>query len=192
MTESKSNVLLLMLMGIVTLLMVAIIGLFLRMNQLQQAVLEAMASSQVGVMEQEMGLKVGTEAPDFALPDTNGATVSLADFAGQEVLLAFSSTNCPACAEMYPHLKAFSKGGEDVQVMMVSQGSAEENRQLLEEQGFAFPVLPVSDWGDEVMVNYQVPGTPFFYVIDREGVIANADFANTLEQLEALMEGGGG
>ncbi|MEA3338426.1 MAG: hypothetical protein U9R15_00525 [Chloroflexota bacterium] len=38
--------------------------------------------------------------------------------------------------------------------------------------------------------DYQAPGTPFFYVIDGDGVIAKAGFAGTLEQLEALVEGG--
>ena len=90
---------------------------------------------------------------------------------------------------MYSHLRAFSENREDVLVVMISQGSAEENRQLAEEQGFAFSVLPVSSWDDAVMLDYQVPGTPFFYVIDGEGVIANANFASRLQQLEALVEG---
>ena len=189
--ESKLPiVLLLMLMTIVILLMVAIVGLFLRMNQLQREVLVVLASSPMGAPE-ERGLGIGTEAPDFALRDTNGAMVSLGDFAGQKVLLAFSSTHCSACKEIYPHLRAFSESREDVQVMMISRGSAEESRQLVQAQGFAFPVLPVLDWDAPVMLDYQVPGTPFFYVIDGEGVIANAGFANTLGQLEALVEGGG-
>jgi len=66
---------------------------------------------------------------------------------------------------------------------MISRGTTDENRQLVEEQGFGFPVLT---WQDTVAREYQVPGTPFFYVIDREGVIVNAGFAGTLEQLEAL------
>jgi methylamine dehydrogenase accessory protein MauD len=190
--ESKlPTILLLMLMGIVILLMVAIIGLFLRMNQLQREILTALAPLQAGAMEQEMGLEIGTQAPDFTLPDTSGSMVSLDDFAGQKVLLAFSSTHCSACTEMYPHLKAFSESQENVQVVMISQGSAEENQQLAQLQGFVFPVLPVSGWDDEVMLDYQVPGTPFFYVVDEEGVIANAGFANMLRQVEALVEGGG-
>ena len=188
MTESKTDVLLLMLMGVVILLMAAIIGLFLRMNQLQRTVLRTLASSPA-VASAEKGLGIGTEAPDFALPDTNGATVSLGDFAGQKVLLAFSSIHCSACTEVYPHLKAFSENRGDVQVVMISQGSVEENRQLVQDQSFAFPVLSASGWDDPVMVDYQVPGTPFFYVIDEEGLVANADFANTLEQLKALVEG---
>ncbi|MCK4451710.1 MAG: redoxin domain-containing protein [Anaerolineae bacterium] len=189
--ESKlPTALLLMLMGIVILLMVAIIGLFLRMNQLQREVLAALAPLQARAMGQEMGLEVGTEAPDFTLLDTNGSMVSLGGFAEQRVLLAFSSTHCSACKEMYPHLKAFSESREDVQVVMISQGSVEENQRLVQEQGFAFPVLTASGWDDEVMLDYQVPGVPFFYVIDEEGIIANAGFANTLEQLEALVERG--
>jgi len=42
---------------------------------------------------------------------------------------------------MYPRLKAFSENRPDIRVVMVSQGTAEENRQLVEEQGFGFPVL---------------------------------------------------
>ena len=189
--ETRLEVLLLLLMGIVILLMVAIIGLFIRMNQLQSQVLAAMGSFQAGAIGQEMGLEIGTQAPSFTLPNTAGQMVSLDDFAGQWVLLVFSSTHCQACTEMYPHLRAFSESRPDVQVVMMSQGSAEENQQLVQAQGFAFPMLPVSGWDDEVMVDYQVPGTPFFYVIDPEGVIANTDFANTLEQVEALVESSG-
>lgn len=190
--ESKlPTVLLLMLMGIVILLMVAIVGLFLRMNQLQREILTALAPLQAEAMEQEMGLEIGAQAPDFALPDTNGAMVSLGDYAGQKVLLAFSSTHCSACKEVYPHLSVFSESQQDVHVVMISPGPAEENQQLVQAQDFAFPVLPVSGWNDEVMLDYQVPGVPFFYVVDGEGIIANGGFANTLEQLEALVEGNG-
>lgn len=185
--ERRLEILLLLLMGIVILLMMANLGLFLRMNQLQGEVLAALAPLQMGATGQEKGLEVGTRAPNFALSDTAGQVVSLEAFAGQEVLLAFSSTHCPGCIEAWPHLQAFSQREKDVQVVMVSRGSAQENRQLVTEQGFGFPVLA---WDDAIARDYQVPGTPFFYVIDEEGVIVNAGFANTLEQMEALVEGG--
>jgi len=59
--------------------------------------------------------------------------------------------------------------------------------QLVEEQSLSFPILMREDGEAR---EYQVQGTPFFYVIDGEGVIANAGFANTLEQLEVLAVGG--
>lgn len=185
MTESKTDVLLLMLMGIVILLMVTIIGLFLRMNQLQREVLAALEPLQtIGGPE---GLEIGAEAPAFTLVDPTGQKVSLSDFAGQKVLLVFSSTQCPACVNVWPHVKMFSEGERNVRVVMISHGTAEENRQLVEEQGFEFPVLT----GDDVVTQeYQVPGAPFFYVIDGDGVIANAGFAGTLEQLKELVHAG--
>jgi len=129
-------------------------------------------------------LAVGSPAPEFTLTDTEGRAVSLADFAGQRLLLVFASPHCPACREMYPHLKAFSENRPDIRVVMVSKGTAEENWRLVEEQGFGFPVLL---WEDEVASEYRVPGTPFFYMVDGEGVIVNEGFAGSPEQLEALV-----
>ena len=186
MTQSRTDTLLLMLMGVVVLLMIANIGLFLRMNQLQQEVLAALQPLQAMSSRPE-GLEIGTKAPQFTLPDTEGRMVSLEDFAGREVLLLFSSIQCSACAEMYPYLGVFSQRHPDVAVLMLSRGSAEENQSLVEAQGYAFPILA---WDNAVARDYQIPGVPFCYVIDGEGMIANAGFANTLEQLEALAVGG--
>jgi thiol-disulfide isomerase/thioredoxin len=108
---SRAEVLLLLLTGIVLLLMVAIIGLFLRMNQLQRevlAVLEPLRPAQPPA-----GLSPGTQAPAFTLPDLSGRSVSLEALAGQRVLLAFASPHCPACREMYPHLRAFAEEHPD-------------------------------------------------------------------------------
>ena len=182
MSESRTQVPLLMLMGVVILLMAAIVGLFIHMNQLRGEVLTALEP--LRAMRGPQGLDIGTQAPAFTLTATAGQKVSLNDFAGQWVLLVFSSTQCPACTEMWPHLKTFSEREEGIQTVMISHGTADENRQLVEEQGFDFPVLA---WDDAVVREYQIPGTPFFYVIDQEGMIANAGFANTPEQLEALV-----
>jgi methylamine dehydrogenase accessory protein MauD len=177
-----------MLLGVVILLMAAIAGLFIRMNQLQREVLAALAPLQAGAVRQDAGLEIGTTAPDFTLPDTTGQMVSLAAFAGEKVLLVFSSTRCPTCAEMYPNLQTFSESQDGAQVIMISLGSAEENQQLVTQQRFAFPVLI---WDDEVAQNYRVPGTPFFYVINGERKITSADFAKTLYQLETLVKSSG-
>lgn len=52
--------------------------------------MEAFTGSRTGAVE-EMGLAVGTEAPDFGLSDADGAEVILRDFAGQKVLLVFAA-----------------------------------------------------------------------------------------------------
>lgn len=182
MAESKTDVLILMLMGIVILLMVAIIGLFIRMNQLQSQVLIALGPLQA--MRVPEGLEIGTKAPDFSLPDVEGQTVSLNDLAGKKVLLGFSSIHCPACKEVYPDLRAFSEQSRDVQVVMICEGPAEGVQQLANEEGFGFPVLM---WEDSVARDYFVPGVPFFYMIDDEGEVINKGFANSLEQLKEIV-----
>jgi hypothetical protein len=58
----------------------------------------------------------------------------------------------------------------------------------VEEEGFTFPVLPVLAWDEEGVADYRVPGTPFFYVVDGKGMIAEADFAKTEEKLQALVK----
>lgn len=179
MSTDKTDKLLLLLMGIVILLMVMNLGLFLRMNQLQSQVIQALQPFQ-----RPTGLTAGTQAPSFHLADTEGRLVSLPDFAGQRVLLAFSATACRACEQMYPVLKRFREQHPDTALLMISRGSPEENRRLIEE-GLTFPILA---WQDDVAGAYQVPGTPFFYAIDGRGVIAAQGFANSLEQLEEMVK----
>jgi len=108
---SRTEVLLLLLTGIVLLLMVAIIGLFLRMNQLQREVLAALESLRPA--PQPAGLSPGTQAPLFTFPDLSGRSVSLEALAGRKVLLAFASPHCPACREMYPGIR-FCKNWEEL------------------------------------------------------------------------------
>lgn len=186
--NERSNTLVLMLMGIIVLLMVAIIGLFVRMNQLQNQILMSLASLQTGEA-QVIGLAVGTHAPAFTLPNVDGSMISLQDFVGQRILLGFSSIQCPACAQMYPGLKAFSRQGHNIQIILISRGALEENQQLVEAQGFSFPVLTLTQDDLEVGQDYEVPGTPFFYVINERGVVCNAGFASTQEHLESLVSG---
>ncbi len=186
--NDRTNTLVLMLLGIVVLLMIAIVGFFVRMNQLQNQILTSLTSLQTGGA-QTMGLAVGTSAPVFTLPDVDGSMISLQDFVGQRILLGFSSIQCPACVQMYPELKAFSRQGHNIQIILISRGTLEENQQLVEVQGFSFPVLTLTQDDLEVGQDYQVPGTPFFYVINEGGMVCNADFANTQEHLESLVSG---
>lgn len=179
--NSRIEKLLLMLMSVIIILMVMSIGLFLRMNQLQSLVVQALAPLQ-GAFQPSEGLAVGTQAPHFSLTSTGGQIVSLTDYDEGSLLLVFSSTTCPACQDKHPMLKAFNELHPDFTLLIISKGSEEDNQTLVQEQGFTFPVLI---WKDEVADAYQVPGVPHFYVIEN-GMVAYGGFATSVEELENL------
>jgi len=188
MLDNKTNTLLLMVMGIVILLMIAITVLFLRMTQLQRTLIAVLGLPQAqasSAYEEARGLEVGTTAPAFTLSNLEGQETSLTDFQEQQVLLAFTSSQCPPCQQMYPHLQAFSERKANVQIVMITLGSVEENQQLVVEHGFDFPVLL---WEEEMANTYRISSTPFFYVVDPQGVITGKGVANTLQQLELLFD----
>jgi peroxiredoxin Q/BCP len=175
--KNNADILILMLIGVVILLMVVNIGLFLRMNQLQVQVIQALQP-----LQRPYGLSPGTEAPLFALPDTNGTVISLQAFRGKRVLLVFSSIACSACREMYPELKEFQSNPGGISILMVSQASEEENLQLVQNHGFEFPILQLMN---DIKNDYKIPGTPCAYLIDEKGVITSSFLG--LDQLEEYL-----
>ncbi|MEJ2263830.1 MAG: redoxin domain-containing protein [Anaerolineales bacterium] len=183
MNANRIERVMLMLMGIVIVLMIMNLGLFLRMNQIQNQVLDAVQPLQ-DILQVKEGLPPGTEAPSFNLAGTTGQMISLEKFSGQSVLLIFSSPTCSACQQIYPVLKEFTRSYPDISMLMISTGSQEENRILVRDQGFDFPVVSLQK---EVASSYQLPGTPYFYLIDESGVITNSGFASSLEELRSLV-----
>ena len=180
MSKAKTDTLVILLMGIVILLMLANLGLFLRMNQLQTQIALAIEALQ---RSEPTYLPIGTKAPFFNLPDNNGETVSLQDYLGQPIMLIFSSTSCPACKQMYPELKAAYEAYPEGLIMLISYGSEEENWELFQSEGLRIPIL----FGErEVFAAYQVNKTPTFFLIDPEGEIT--DVGNPLGQIEELLQ----
>jgi methylamine dehydrogenase accessory protein MauD len=188
MTHDGSRPLVSFLMFLIVVLMLAIVGLFWRMIQLQRTVLAALGPMQVLTSDATYGsiggLAVGTRAPEFALKDVTGETVALNDFVGQSVLLGFSSPHCPACQAMYQDLRTFTEKNKDVLFIMISLGLENENQRMAQEQGFGFPVLT---GGPGITKTYRIPGTPFFYLIDRNGEVKSKGFANGLAALNLLL-----
>ena len=102
-------------------------------------------------------LSIGTQAPDFTLPDQNGELHSLSDFRGQKVILYFyprdNTAGCTkqACAfgELYPQFR--EKG---VVVLGVSKDSVASHKRFEEKFGLPFTLL--SDTEKEVIQAYDV------------------------------------
>jgi len=119
------------------------------------------------------GLTAGTPAPDFELPDLAGMAHKLQDFRGRKVLLVFFNPACGFCTKMAPDLAQLpvdGAHGEAVPVV-ITTGSADANRQLVEQHKLRCPVL--LDATGEIGTRYKMTGTPTGYLIDEQGVIAS-------------------
>ena len=132
-------------------------------------------------------LEVGTKAPDFTLPDKNGNSVSLKDFAGKKVVLYFyPKDNTPGCTRQ---ACAFAQNYEefkkrDVAVIGVSKDSAASHVKFAEKHDLPFILLSDTElqaiqaydvWKEKKVcgkVGMGVVRTT--YVIDEQGVIEKA------------------
>jgi peroxiredoxin len=117
------------------------------------------------------GLKAGTPAPPFELPDLGGETASLAEQRGRRVLLVFSDPDCRPCEELLPDLARLhrERRSDELEIIMVSRGGLDENRRKAEAFGIEFPVVLQSGW--KLSKKYGIFATPVAFLVNEEGVI---------------------
>ncbi len=122
-------------------------------------------------------LELGTVAPDFTLlnPVTN-QQVSLADFAGKPLLVAFICNHCPYVILIKEAFAKFAKEYQDKGMAVVAinandvanypDDSPEKMAEDVKEFGYTFPYL--FDESQEVAHQYQAACTPDFFMFDAE------------------------
>ena len=114
----------------------------------------------------------GKPAPAFTIKrlDQEGQ-VSLADYAGQPVVLNFWATWCGPCKMEQPVLDwaAENYKGKAVFIGIVFEDTEQNTRRFLEQTGAAYP--QVYDPKSTVAVDYAVSGVPETYFINRQGII---------------------
>src|SRR6266850_3294456 len=116
------------------------------------------------------GLKTGTPAPEFRLPRLDGrGELSLSELRGRRVLLVFSSPHCGPCNTLAPQLEEFHRAHPELELVMISNGEAKENRAKVKEHGLSFPVGLQQRW--EISRRYAMFATPIAYLIGERGVI---------------------
>lgn len=122
-------------------------------------------------------LPLGTAAPDFSLPNTDGKTVSLSDFAGQPALLViFMCNHCPYVKHVAAQLKTLTDQylAKGVAVVAISSNDAEkypdDSPQAMaaekESRGYGFDYLYDED--QSVAAAYAAACTPDFYLFDAQ------------------------
>lgn len=126
-------------------------------------------------------LPLGTKAPDFALPNVDGKTVSLADFAGAKAyLIVFMCNHCPYVIHVAPQLARLASEYQQKGVVVIGINSndvsthpADSPEQMVHEvetRGYTFPYL--FDESQDVAKAYHAACTPDFYVFDQDQKLA--------------------
>jgi peroxiredoxin len=135
------------------------------------------------------GLKAGTPAPSFSLPDIHGRTTALESFRGRRVLLVFSDPHCGPCDALAPELVRLHAEHRDngLAIVMVGRGDVEENRRKADEHGFEFPVVLQDRW--RLSKEYGIFATPVGFLIDEQGVILR-DVGTGADEILALAREG--
>ncbi|MGD1904865.1 MAG: thioredoxin family protein [Leptolyngbyaceae cyanobacterium] len=128
------------------------------------------------VMVSSTMLDLGTQAPDFQLPDVvSGETVSLETFAGKSALLMmFICQHCPFVKHIQDQLAQLGRdyGPKNVGFLAISANSIQTHPQdgpehlktMAETLGFTFPYC--YDATQEVAKAYTAACTPDFFLFD--------------------------
>lgn len=127
-----------------------------------------------------MVLAVGTKAPNFTTKNTNGETVSLADFAGKTVVMYFyPKDDTPGCTK---EAQSFRDNyaeyqGKEIVVLGVSQDDEASHKAFTEKYGLPFQLL--ADVDGSITKAYDVDGGGYSkrvsYIINGEGAITLVD-----------------
>ena len=151
-------------------------------------------------------LDAGDIAPGFTLPDQDGKPVSLADFAGKQVVVYFyPRDDTPGCTkeacQFNDNLAAFKKA--KVPVLGISADTAAKHQKFREKYGLKFPLLTDADhqvgeaygaWGEKTMYGKKTIGViRSTFLVAADGTVdrawyhvkADGHAAKVLEELQS-------
>jgi len=144
-------------------------------------------------------LAVGTQAPDFTLPSTDGQALTLSALAGRKhvVLVFYVGDNTPDCNRQLSSLRddVPELEGLDVLVLGINPASVQAHARYCSQLGLNFPLL--NDAEGQVAAQYGAFNRDrsvqrSVYIVDKSGVIRFAtrgmhwvpEFYETLASLE--------
>ena len=121
-----------------------------------------------------MSTAVGTEAPTFSLPDTDGVEHSPGD--APATLVVFTCNHCPYALAWHDRILAVARDYPDVKVLAISSNDAarypadsyEKMRDRVQADG-GWPMPYLYDETQDVARAYGARTTPDCFLIDAEG-----------------------
>jgi peroxiredoxin len=121
-------------------------------------------------------LPLGTTAPDFKLPDTNGKMVARADFKDTPLLVLFICNHCPYVVHVRTGLAqlGLDYGAKGVGIVAINSNDVDEYpadspakmKEEMQVAGYTFPYL--FDATQAVAKAYRAACTPDIFLFDRQ------------------------
>ncbi len=139
-------------------------------------------------MAQTPRLAVGDKAPDFSLPDADGNTVALSDFAGRKVIVYFyPAASTPGCTkqacDFRDSLAELNEAGLDV--VGISPDKPEKLAKFRDAEGLTFPLL--SDPDKKVLTAWGAFGEKSMYGKTVQGVIRSTFVVDANGKIEVAQ-----
>ena len=121
-------------------------------------------------------LHVGDAAPAFSIKTIDGKPLTLADYRGKYVLLAFWATWCGPCLGETPHLKAvqdaFGKNDRFAMIGLSLDAKPEEPRKYAADNTLHWPQGFLGEWSHSDLPRlYGVYGIPSIWLIGPDGKV---------------------
>jgi peroxiredoxin len=129
-------------------------------------------------------LEAGATAPAWTLYSTDGNILSLSGLKGKVVLIDFSYIGCLPCMEAIGPMNRLHEKYKDKGIKIVSIYPLDKTgavKKYIEKYGIKYPVYIDAN---TLPAKYGVTGYPSFYLIDKDGKIANVipGYTDSFEQ----------
>lgn len=156
-------------------------------------------------------MELGTQAPDFSLPDTQGNTVSLSDFAGSKALIViFMCNHCPFVVHIREAVAALGRDYQPRGVAIVGINSNDvanhpgdaPDKMKAEKMAAGYTFAYLFDQTQQVAQAYRAACTPDIFVFDGDCRLAyrgqfddsrpgngTASGADLRDALDAILDG---
>ena len=135
-------------------------------------------------------LQPGDPAPDFTLPDQDGAPVDLASRRGRKVVVYFyPADDTPGCTKEACQFNDSLTGfeGAGVEILGISPDDADSHRRFRAKYGLGFTLL--TDTGNQVATRYGAYGEKMLYGRPSVGTIRSTFLVNEKGRIERAWYG---
>jgi len=133
---------------------------------------------------------IGSEAPDFILPDLTGEPIELSNFRGRYLFLDFWASWCQPCRMENPqYVKVYDRfKGDDFEILGVSFDKKKENwLKAIEEDGLEWRHVSDLKYFDSDLIQlYNITSVPTTFLLDPQGVIIAKNIHAT--ELKKILE----